>query len=66
MQEMGLRALIRARKRSRYVSGVIDAHVLNVLQRYFDATAPNREWVTDVTEFNMSSHKLYLSACMDL
>lgn len=66
MQKMGLRALIRARKRSRYVSGVIDAHVPNVLQRDFCATAPNRKWVTDVTEFNVNGHKLYLSACMDL
>jgi len=65
MQKMGLRALIRARKRSRYVSGVIDAHVPNVLQRDFCATAPNRKWVTDVTEFNVNGHKLYLSACMD-
>ena len=45
MQEVGLRALIRARKRSRYVSGVIDAHVPNFLQRDFCSTAPNRKWV---------------------
>lgn len=66
MQKMGLRALIRARKRSRHVPGVVDAHVPNVLQRDFYATAPNQKWVTDVTEFNVNGHKLYLSACMDL
>jgi transposase InsO family protein len=66
MQKMGLRALIRARKRSRHVSGVIDAHVPNVLQRDFGATAPNQKWVTDVTEFKVDGQKLYLSACMDL
>ncbi|CDW92574.1 IS150 conserved protein InsB [Thiomonas sp. CB2] len=66
MQKMGLRALIRAKKRSRHVPGVSDAHVPNVLQRDFRATAPNQKWVTDITEFNVHGHKLYLSACMDL
>ncbi len=66
MQKMGLRALIRTKKRSRHVSGMSDAHVPNVLQRDFCAAAPNQKWVTDVTEFNVKGHKLYLSACMDL
>lgn len=63
---MGLRALIRAKKRSRHVPGVSDAHVPNVLQRDFNATAPNQKWATDVTEFKVNGRKLYLSACMDL
>lgn len=66
MQKMGLRALIRAKKRSRHVPGMSDVHVPNVLQRDFCAAAPNQKWVTDVTEFNVKGHKLYLSACMDL
>ena len=66
MQKMGLRALIRAKKRSRGVPGVSDVHVPNVLQRNFLASAPNQKWVTDITEFNARGHKLYLSACMDL
>ena len=66
MQEMGLRALIRAKKRSRNVPGVSDVHVPNVLQRDFFAKAPNQKWVTDVTEFKVHGQKLYLSACMDL
>ncbi len=66
MQKMGLRALIRAKKRSREVLGVSDVHVPNVLQRNFIATAPNQKWATDVTEFNVNGDKLYLSACMDL
>ncbi|MHC6083255.1 IS3 family transposase [Ralstonia solanacearum] len=66
MQKMGLRALIRAKKRSRHVPGMSDAHVPNVLQRDFTATAPNQKWATDITEFNVDGHKLYLSACMDL
>lgn len=66
MQKMGLRALIRQQKRSRKVSGTSDEHVPNVLRRDFSATAPNQKWVTDITEFNVNGHKLYLSACMDL
>jgi putative transposase len=58
--------LIRAKKRSRNVQGMSDAHVPNVLQRNFCATAPDQKWVTDVTEFNVNGQKLYLSACMDL
>lgn len=66
MQKMGLRALIRAKKRSRHIPGMSDAHVSNVLRRDFRATAPNQKWATDVTEFNVRGQKLYLSACMDL
>ena len=66
MQKMGLRAVIRAKKRFRHVPGISDAHVPNVLERDFCAAAPNQKWVTDVTEFNVNGHKLYLSACMDL
>lgn len=66
MQQMELRALIRAKKRSWAVPGVSNVHVPNVLQRNFLASAPNQKWVTDITEFNVNGHKLYLSACMDL
>jgi putative transposase len=45
---------------------VSDMHVPNVLQRNFLASASNQKWVTDITEFNVNGHKLYLSACMDL
>lgn len=66
MQKMGLRALIRAKKCSRYVPGVSDVHVPNILERDFFAKAPNEKWATDITEFNVNGQKLYLSACMDL
>jgi len=66
MQKMGLRALIRAKRRFRHVPGMSDVNVPNVLQRDFFAEAPNQKWVTDVTEFNVHGQKLYLSACMDL
>lgn len=59
MQKMGLHAVIRAKKRSRHVPGISDAHVPNVLERDFYAAAPNQKWVTDVTEFNVKGQKLY-------
>lgn len=46
--------------------GTSDAHIPNVVQRDFCATAPNQKWTADVTEFNVSGQNLYLSACMDL
>ena len=66
MQQMGLRSLIRAKRRYRRPPGVSDEHVPNILQRDFCATVPVQKWVTDITEFNVKGHKLYLSACMDL
>ncbi len=57
---------MRTKKCARHVPGISDAHVPNVLERAFRAAAPNQKWVTDVTEFNVNGHKLYLSACMDV
>lgn len=42
----------------------------NMLNREFSAEAPNRKWLTDVTEFKYYTgtevHKVYLSAILDL
>ncbi|THV57069.1 IS3 family transposase [Chryseobacterium candidae] len=38
----------------------------NILERNFKADQPNRKWATDVTEFNVSGSKLYLSPIIDL
>lgn len=42
----------------------------NVLNREFNAEAPNQKWLTDVTEFKyytgVEVHKVYLSAILDL
>lgn len=65
MQEMRLKSLIRARK-FRIASGQDDVAVPNILQRNFNASAPNEKWVTDITEFNVKGQKLYLSASMDV
>src|SRR5699024_8730129 len=42
----------------------------NILDRQFNAQAPNEKWLTDVTEFHyyvgLEKHKVYLSAILDL
>ncbi|MBX9888768.1 MAG: IS3 family transposase [Flavobacteriaceae bacterium] len=38
----------------------------NILERNFKAAAPNQKWATDITEFNVSGNKLYLSPIIDL
>ena len=38
----------------------------NLLERNFKTNAPNRKWVTDVTEFKVNEQKLYLSPIIDL
>ena len=38
----------------------------NILERNFKTNQPNQKWATDVTEFNVSGNKLYLSPIIDL
>lgn len=38
----------------------------NLLNREFEAAAPNQKWVTDVTEFSVGNRKLYLSPVINL
>lgn len=38
----------------------------NILKRNFKASVPNQKWATDITEFNVSGKKLYLSPIIDL
>jgi putative transposase len=59
-----LKKLIRIKKyKSQGEQGKI---VPNILQRNFKAANPNEKWATDVTEFNVSGNKLYLSPIIDL
>lgn len=67
MQEDGL----RARRRKRYKLTTMSDHdqpvAANLLDRQFDADAPNQRWVGDTTEFVIgTSGKLYLAAILDL
>lgn len=63
-----LRLVCKVRRKKRYNSyqGQQGAVAPNVLNREFEAKAPNEKWVTDVTEFSVGDRKLYLSPVMDL
>lgn len=65
MQEMGMKSLVRVKKYRSY-KGDVGRSAPNVLQRQFEAAGANQKWVTDVTEFNVTGEKLYLSPVMDL
>ncbi|MFZ6649783.1 IS3 family transposase [Undibacterium sp. TJN25] len=65
MSELGLKSLVRPKKYRSY-KGNVGQTAPNVLQREFDAQGTHQKWVTDVTEFNVSGEKLYLSPVMDL
>ena len=63
-----LRLVCKVRRKKRYSSyqGEPGTVAPNLLNRKFEATAPNQKWVTDVTEFSVGDRKLYLSPVMDL
>ena len=65
MKLLGLKSLIRVKKYKSY-KGEQGKIALNILARKFKATAPNQKWATDITEFNVSGNKLYLSPIIDL
>ena len=65
MKVLGLKSLIRLKKYKSY-KGEQGKIAPNILQRNFKATAPNQKWATDITEFNISGNKLYLSPIIDL
>src|SRR5438128_5667208 len=69
MQEDGL----QARRRKRYKLTTMSDHdqpvAANLLDRQFEAAAPNQRWVGDTTEFVIGpsgTGKLYLAAILDL
>ncbi|MED1785429.1 IS3 family transposase [Brevibacillus fortis] len=66
MQDMRLRSRIRRKYRSHSVSSTGRRVAENVLQREFYADAPNKKWVTDVTQYRVADTWLYLSAIKDL
>jgi len=65
MKTLNLKSIIRV-KRYRSYRGEIGRTVPNILERNFKTNQPNRKWATDVTEFNISGNKLYLSPIIDL
>jgi putative transposase len=65
MNLLGLKSIIRIKKYKSY-KGEQGKIAPNILERNFKAQAPNQKWATDITEFNVSGHKLYLSPIIDL
>jgi putative transposase len=65
MKLLGLKSIIRIKKYKSY-KGEQGKIVANILERNFRAEAPNQKWATDITEFNVSGKKLYLSPIIDL
>lgn len=67
MRLLGIASVIR-RKRKNYIKSTPQITAENVLNRNFEADAPNQKWLTDVTEFKVigSPKKLFLSAIIDL
>jgi len=65
MKFMGLKSIIRIKKYKSY-KGEQGKIAPNILERNFKTTAPNVKWATDITEFNVSGKKLYLSPIIDL
>lgn len=65
MRALGLRSVIR-KKRPNYVKAP-ELHLAeNVMNRDFQADAPNQKWCTDVTELRYGNgRKAYLSAMID-
>jgi putative transposase len=65
MDSLKLKSLIRRKKYKSY-KGEQGKIAPNILARSFKAKRPNQKWTTDVTEFNVSGKKLYLSPVLDL
>jgi putative transposase len=67
MQEDGLKARVRKRYKHTTMSDHDQPVADNLLDRQFDAEAPNQRWVGDTTEFVIgTSGKLYLAVILDL
>jgi putative transposase len=65
MKELELKSIVRVKKYKSY-RGQVGVVAPNYLAREFEANRPNEKWVTDVTEFNITGQKVYLSPVLDL
>jgi transposase InsO family protein len=67
MREDGLKARLRKRYKHTTMSDHDQPVADNLLNRQFEAAAPNQSWVGDTTEFVIgTSGKLYLAVVLDL
>lgn len=65
MHRTGIECRIRRRKKRVSVTSEL-APKPNILDRQFHSDAPFEKAVTDVTEFSVGGHKVYVSALLDL
>jgi transposase InsO family protein len=65
MSETGIKCEVRMKKYRSY-KGEIGKIAPNLLERDFQADAPHKKLVTDVTEFHLFGEKIYLSPVLDL
>ena len=65
MKEERLIPVLRMRRRYGSYMGEISPAPDNLLNRDFTASAPNKKWLTDITEFQIPAGKVYLSPMID-
>jgi len=65
MTKMSLRAIRPKEKYHSYI-GEVGSITDNLINRNFIAKAPNEKWSTDVSQFNLSFGKCYLSPILDM
>lgn len=63
MKLLDLKSIIKVKK-YKFYKGKNGKIAPNIFERNFKATAPNQKWAKDITEFNVSRNKLYLSPIM--
>lgn len=65
MKQESLIPVVRKRRRYGSYMGEISPAPENLLNRDFTAGAPNKKWLTDLTEFQIPAGKIYLSPMID-
>ena len=65
MKQEGLAVSTARRRRYGSYLGEISPAPENLINRDFRAAAPNEKWLTDITEFQISAGKVYLSPIID-
>ena len=66
MSELGLRAKGRRKRKYSSYKGQVGKIAPNLLKRDFKSTHPLRKLTSDVTQFNVGQHKVYLSPLIDM
>ena len=66
MKQLALVCRVRRKKPYSSYRGQAGEVAPNLLERDFTAQGPNQKWVTDVSEFAVAGHRVYLSPVMDL